>query len=260
MKKIYSVLIVLALFGCSNDDDNDKKSANAGFLKSTSINGSLDESFDYRDGYLASANENSFFYGNYSYNNGNLYSMINDQQVYFYEYDNHDNLKKRKLHASSDYVELVYQADKVVYLSHFELEGNPETYQVELRLNEEGKIIKTDFLEDQTSSNVEYQILTYDTAGNITQITTKVFGGAEVVTTYQYDDKVNPYYNAFKKFYDETYLIEFAKPLNLINNYGLTPNNLTGINGETINEFTYRDDYPVTLVDQYGSTITFKYY
>lgn len=266
---LLTLLIIGILFtSCSNDDDNSSviPEANKKFIKAvtkpdlTQIN--RDHFFEYDDGLLTSATGFTILTGNYEYDSeGKLTGKTNFDGLFTYEYDNQNRIVKEVKVGTNNYIELTYQSGKVITERYYEFagglgNGGGEVLEIrELELNSNGLIIKMTEISNTTTTDFsqengfykEYEQYEYDTNGNITSITTKYFDDPnESVLNISYDDKINPYYIAFEKYYNITYYLENFSGVIFYNWYGLTPNNIIS-RGTENRTFVYdEDNYPIS--------------
>jgi len=264
---LLTLLIIGILFtSCSNDDSDTSiiPEINKKFIQSvtkpdlTQIN--RDHFFEYNDGLLISATGFTILAGNYEYDSGGkLTSKTNIDGQFTYEYDSQNRIVKEVKVGTNDYIGLTYQFGKIITERYYEFaggigNGGGEVLETrELELNTDRKIIKMTEISNVTTTNFsqnnslykEYEQYQYDTNGNITTITTKYFNSSnESVLNIGYDDKINPYYTAFEKYYNITYYLENFSGIIFYNWYGLTPNNITS-RGTESRVFIYdKDNYP----------------
>ena len=255
------LFIGILFYSCSESDDNSSiiPETNKKYIESvtkpdlTEIN--RDHFFEYNDGLLTSATGFTILVGNYEYDSGGkLIAKTNYNGQFKYEYDDQNRITKENKVGTNDYIELIYQSDKVLTKRYYEFGGGPQNgggsnlEQRELQLDSQGRIIKMiDLAQDESAIDVEYKEFQYDNIGNIIKITTKYLDNpTETTIDIEYDDKVNPYYVAFEKYYDQTYYLEYFTGLIIYNSYGLTPNNIVS-RGTENRDFVYdKDGYPVS--------------
>ena len=282
MKKLNLLVLFIAglsLFSCSKEESPQLNETNKKYLKAVTkpdlVELDKDQFFKYnQEGLLTEATGWTTLSGTYEYDSdGKLIRKTNYKGVYTYEYDAQDRIIKEIKVGTNDYIELIYHPGKVVTKRYYEYGGGPQNYggsvleERELHLNSQGKIVKmVDLAQDQSAIDIEYQEYLYDSNGNIIKITIKILDDPEeFIIHIGYDDKINPYYIAFEKYYELTYYLENYLGVNVYNWDGLTPNNMISRGSEN-RHFVYDDDgYPISLkgYDMNGSSSAesfFEYY
>ena len=273
MKNFYLFTLIAVsslLISCSNDDDN--SFARTKYIKNstrTDISNPTTNSFEFNEGILINATGSTSISGNYEYDfDGRLIKKTKENFpntfIYTYEYDDQNRIIKRNTLGNDDYIELVYEQNKVLTKRYLEYTYSANEVisvfeEYELLLDPEGKIVKMINLTqepDLPSSQIEYIEYLYDENNNITKVITQHSNSSNLeIRNIKYDDKINPYYIAFKKFYNLTYYLENYNGLSFGGNFlGLTPNNITEYDqGRIIIDYTYDNEgYPTSWIEKSG--------
>lgn len=270
MKKLnlFTLFVIGILITSCSKDDNEKYTAPK-YIKEViqpDTSTPLVHSFKFNRGLLISATGNTILAGKYEYDSsGRLKSktkfntLYTDENTikykYTYEYDSENRIIRQNKIGTNDYIELTYQPDKVITKRFYEYEneGNLQSSleKRELQLDSQGRIIKMINLDpEQSYSNIEYEEYLYNSKGDITEVITKRSNNPfESVNKYEYDDKINPYYIAFEKYYNLTYYLTNFNGVALSNSTGLTPNNIVKYDKErVIINYEYNNDgYPISV-------------
>lgn len=265
MKKIQVIFIlsVLTLIytSCSSDNDSDEPQNDLGkflksrvYLKSPSGAPNYDEFYEYENGFIKSVTGFTHLFGDYTYSNGKLTSKSNQRGQFTYEYDQNGRLKKQLETGTNNYIELIYETNKVITHKYYEFGWtNSVLEKRELLLDSQGRIIKMTLIQDQSAIDTEYKIYEYDSNGNITKKTAKYLNNAqETITNYVYENIKNPYFNSYKKYYELTYYLENFNGPHIYNDYGITPDLIKSRNStyETNNEnnptIQYKGQYEIS--------------
>ena len=283
MKRLYLVILyTIGIFfiSCSSDNDNSSEipEIKRKYIKSVNQldapDPDRDELFEYNQGFIIRVKTYNTLNGSYQYDSeGKLISKSFGRELYTYQYDDQNRMIRENKVGTNDYIELTYEPGKVTTKQFSELRNGEGDIigdvlgTREFQIDVQGRIIKmreisilanTEFGEDERR-NVEYAKYEYDAKGNIIKRISKLYGDSnESITNLNYDDKINPYYIAFEKYYESAYYIEFFTGLRLTSStYGLTPNNIinyTVINiiNNTVIEYD-EDNYPKSWQRFYGN-------
>ncbi len=254
VKKITSIcFIILAFINCSK---NDEDSIDQKLVKSIS-NG---YKFEYSNGLLTSFN----LFGEsvqLEYNSQlEITKKIVGDFEYRYRYDNQGRIKKEiwisPTGATNYYKELSYTSDEVI-ISVYDGEETPEG-EIRLAIDKKGRITAIDEFQGYFSMYFKY-----DDTGNITYVGSEPFDSGttpEYFSTITYDDKINPYYIALRRYNKMMRYLHYRESTHL-SNYSLTPNNIIQATNNDddvyINKkYIYDDDnYPITIqwIDEEGA-------
>ena len=246
MKKIIIYLFtVLTIYSCTpNDSDSDSNSnSNKNYLKSHFDDSGFPATFyEYENGFLTKS-YNGNFVTTYQYDNiGRLQLRTVESQSYSYEYDNQNRLIKEIKNGTNDYISLSYLTNKIIATNYSSTNGT--NLVSDIYIDNSGRIIKTVQMTSTYSSEYLTQEFTYDINGNVINrsYSDNVDNQPNISINFQYDNKINPFYNANKKLFNSIYYLEGRKefPIDIVN-----PNNIISVETSTsssIRNITYNTD------------------
>lgn len=272
LKLICCTLIVCAISCSSDNTENLLNSENISlddpnpmYLKKyiNDVPGSIAYSegiFEFNNGFLISGIGLCWFSGNYQYDNsGKLLSSQKNGDSYTYQYDNQNRLVKQSKVGSSDYISLSYNGNVItVTNSYSNFSSTPFVEISEIYTDTLGRIIKTKRITPSTTSGSLVEEYVYDARNNIIQKTYKESNTtppqSDYSINYQYDDKKNPFYYAYKKIYKNLYYLQNRTGIANGIITGVTPNNLTAYGNSTTFTYTYNNaGYPIKIIQTYDN-------
>ncbi|MFE3868317.1 hypothetical protein ACFX5E_09565 [Flavobacterium sp. LS2P90] len=268
--KFITCTLIATLFSCTSDEKKSSENVslddeNILYLKSYKQDvapspGYYDSFFEYNNGFLLSGTGYNFLGGTFKYDNsGKLISRQINNQIYSYTYDSQNRLLKEIKDGSNDNITISYIGNKITFLnSHGDTYPYPYNEISEIYLDDLQRIIKTKRVTETSTIGYTVREYSYDSRNNITQLVYKESNSSETVpdkyVNYQYDDKKNPFYYAYKKLYKSIYYLECRNGIANYKQTGVTPNNLTALGSSETFIHTYNNyDFPVKYIQKYDN-------
>lgn len=214
--------------------------------------------FEYNNGLLTNGFGACWFSGSFQYdNNGKLLSRQKNGDSFTYLYDNQNRVVKQLKTGSNDFISLSYNGNIITVTDSYSYFGQTPYVEVfEITTDSSGKILKNKHLTPFSFSTHIVQEYVYDNRNNITQKTYKENNAIppqpDFSVNYQYDDKKNPFYYAYKKLYKSLYYIQHRRGIEIDIVTGVTPNNLTVFGSSTTFAYLYNTaGYPTKITQTY---------
>lgn len=268
--KFITYVLLATVLSCSSDDKKNPESVslddpNPMYIKKyisdvpTSPGYSVGD-FEFNNGFLISGIGACWLSGTFQYDNdGKLLSRQKNGETFTYLYDNQNRLIKQSKVASNDFISLSYNGN-IITITNSYSNSSPTPYvQIsEIYTDSAGKIIKTKRITPTSMYDYVIQEYQYDSRNNIIKETTKssISGTLQPDFTlnYQYDDKKNPFYYAYKKTYKSIYYLECRSGIRNNIQTGVTPNNLTIYGNSTTYSHIYNNSgYPIKIIQTYDN-------
>ena len=238
MKNFISLLIItVTIFACTKESSHD----NATQLKSVTMNGKIQENFEYNnDGQLIK--DDAY----------HLCNVPSDEVTYMYKNKQLDSVKSvtRSLYSSSTAICNPLLGEHSYSVFEYNISGKiikikKENTTIDNVYNSNGQVEKQTV--NGGGANLYVSTYMYDTRGNLVEAT----DGQGGITQYEFDNKINPYF------------LMKRRPDNLIAFY-VSPNNVIKIKtaGSAALEIKYEYNLlnlPTKMLDPNGLTYTFVY-
>ena len=272
IKLLLAISLNLILTSCNSEDEmvkiNDSKQLKS--ITTTDANKThLNRYYEYSNELITKVTTESGTIFDYEYDDKNRITRIRNEHYEYYS--------DGKLSSHPSFNKIVYDLNKIIYQYIANDNGDLAT-RAELTTDSKGRIIKI-FTPDysccrgQPESDVTWQYQ-YDETGNIVkQFSTDISLGDLII----YDNNKNPFYYTFKPI--NNYLNDYEKnrsiQISIVNNNGISPNNILIINheGGGKTEYTYEYDeigFPISATYEFtwpdgtispgGYTMKYEYY
>ncbi len=257
--KIITCLSILLSLSCSSDSSNNELELNEMYIKSyKTVNapspGFYDAFFEYKNGYLINGTGFNAMGGTFQYDSsGKLITRQTGDKIYSYLYDNQGRLIKQLRNGTNDNITLTYDSNKITITESYDFINGRSIEVSEIYLDNKSQIIKVKRITPSSSYEYMLQEYSYDDNGNITQLSYKENTNLDpdLIIKYEYDNKKNPFYTAFKKLYKSIYYLECRKGIPNYKHMGITPNNMT-VYGSSTYDHKYNDKgYPIQWITTY---------
>lgn len=271
MKKlIFYAIVILTIYSCKPDDSDENSNKN--YLKSYYSDAGIiiNHFYEYEDGFLTKRNQSNDI-STYKYdNNSRLISKTAGGLTYSYEYDDQNRLIKETKNGTNDYISLNYLTNKIVVTDYSSYNDTNLVY--ELFIDNLGRVFKRIVLTPTNYNGYYIEEYTYDVNGNIINLifSSSSNNNPDLSISYQFDNKINPFYIANKNLYKSIYYLTFG---NNAFRSDLNPNNIIRNENstyiQTINYIYNVDNLPTKSIistnpngssEQYITTALYEYY